>query len=231
MLPDDFDAEGLAGGPPGWQTRFIPAICPGCGWDLDGNREALVLKCSNCDSAWRPTRDKFKPLKFGHIPEQGDNIIYLPFWRMKAEISGMTLQSYADLVKVANLPKAVQESFHEMEFYFWSPAFKVRPEVFLRLARNMTLSQLQQKLVGEFPDAGLYPVTLPIEEALESLTITLSSFVKPQKDFLSRLQDITISTKRFLLVYVPFKEKHHEYIHSELRLAINKNHLKLASNL
>jgi predicted RNA-binding Zn-ribbon protein involved in translation (DUF1610 family) len=231
LLPDDFDAEGLAGGRPGWKTRFIPAMCPSCGWDLDGNREALVLKCSNCDSAWRPTRNKFKPLKFGHIPANGDNLMYLPFWRIKAEISGMSLQSYADLVKAANLPKAVQENFSEMEFYFWALAFKVRPEVFMRLARNMTLSQPQQKLVGKFPDARAYPVTLPIEEALESLTINLTSFVKPQKEFLPRLRDINISPQRFLLVYVPFKEKHHEYVHPELRLAINKNHLKLAANL
>ena len=32
--PGDFDVEGLAGGRPGWETRFIPALCPACGWDM-----------------------------------------------------------------------------------------------------------------------------------------------------------------------------------------------------
>lgn len=231
VLPDGFDAESFSGGSPDWPTRFIPAICPGCGWDLDGDREALVLHCKNCASAWRPARNNLKPLKFAHIPEKGEDILYLPFWRIKADISGIPLRSYADLVKIANLPKVLQENFSDIEFYFWTPAFKVRPEVFLRLARNITLSQPQQKLIGEFPEAGLYPVTLPIEEALESLTINLASFVIPQKDFLPGLQDIKITPTRVLLVYVPFQEEHHEYIHPAMLLTINKNHLKFAVNL
>ncbi len=230
-LPDDFDAESLPGSTPNWKTRFIPAMCPTCGWDLDGDREALVLNCSNCNSAWRPAKNKFKPLNFAHIPADGDDIIYLPFWRIKAETAGVALQSYADLVKIANLPKAVQSNHSEIEFYFWALAFKVRPGVFIRLTRNITLSQPQQKLVGEFPDARLYPVTLPIEEALESLKINLAGFVKPQRNFLPQIEEITITPKRFLLVYVPFQVKHHEYIHPEFHLTINKSHLKLAGNL
>jgi len=230
-LPDDFDAESFAGDRPDWRTRFIPAMCPACGWDLDGEREALILTCSNCDTAWRPDRNKLKALKFAHIPEKGDDIVYLPFWRIKADISGISLRSYADLVQIANLPKAVQQNWNEIDFFFWALAFKVRPEIFLRLARNITLSQPREKLVAELPKAGLFPVTLPIEEALESLTINLASFVKPQSDFLPQLPDITIAPKRILLVYLPFKEKHHEYIHPNLQLAINKNHLKLATNL
>ena len=231
VLPDDFDAESFSGGTPDWQTRFVPAVCPSCGWDLDGDREALVLKCKNCNTAWRPARNKLKPLKFAHIPENGEDTFYLPFWRIKADISGLPLRSYADLVKIANLPKVLQENFNDIEFYFWIPAFKVRPEVFVRLARNITLSQPQQKLIAEFPEAGLCPVTLPIEEALESLTINLTSFVIPQKDFLPRLQDIEITPTRVLLVYVPFQEKNQEYIHPEMLLTINKNHLKFAANL
>lgn len=232
VLPDDFDVQGFPGERPDWLTRFIPAICPACGWDLDGQREALILTCSNCDTAWRPAGNTLKALKFAHSPQEDqDNILYLPFWRLKADIKGLTLQSYADLAKIANLPKAVQHNWKDIDFYFWALAFKVRPEIFVRLTRSMTLYQPQDRLVGELPKARLFPVTLPMGEAVESLTINLASFVKPQQDFLPRLPDIAIKAKRILLVYLPFKEKHHEYVHPKFQLAINKNHLKMAANL
>ena len=157
--------------------------------------------------------------------------MYLPFWRIKADVTGITLNSYADMARIANVPKAVQKKWEDMEFRFWAMAFKVRPRVFLRLARNITLAQPQEKLLKELPDDPLHPVTLPIEEAIESLTINLASFMKPQKDLLPILGDITIKPKSYLLVYIPFLEQHHEFIQPELHLTINKNQLKLASNL
>ena len=73
--------------------------------------------------------------------------MYLPFWRIKAGVSGIDLDSYADLVKIANLPKAMQENWNDVPFYFWAPAFKIRPKVFLRLANNVTLAQPRERLL------------------------------------------------------------------------------------
>ncbi|MDH3567171.1 MAG: hypothetical protein OEM61_07420, partial [Desulfobacteraceae bacterium] len=110
-------------------------------------------------------------------------------------------------------------------------AFKVNPQVFLRLSRNLTLSQHHDKLVRKLPDGRLYPVTLSVKEAIQSLTISLASFVKPQKEVVHMLRDLTIRPKSYLLVYIPFMEKHLEYIQPELNLTLNKNQLALASNL
>ena len=231
VLPDDFDAKLFQGGRPGGPINFIPTLCPDCGWDLQGRRDALVLNCKNCNSVWRPATKGFKKLKFAFMPAKEENIIYLPFWRIKADVTGITLNSYADLVRIANIPKAVQKEWEDIKFHFWAMAFKVRPQVFLRLARNMTLAQPQEKLVMELPDARLHPVTLPIEEAIESLTVNLAGFMKPQKDLFPILRDITIKPKSYLLVYIPFIEQYHEFIHPKLHLTINKNQLELASNL
>lgn len=230
-LPDDFDATLLPGGRPDWRINFIPTLCPNCGWDLEGRRDSLVLNCTNCNSVWRPAGNGLKSLKFACIPTKEENIIYLPFWRIKADVTGITLDSYADLAKIANLPKAVQKSWKDIEFRFWALAFKVRPRVFVRIARNITLSQPQEKLVRELPDARFHPITLPIEEAIESLTINLASFIKPQKDFLPILKDITINPISYILVFIPFVEQHHEFIQPELHLTINKNQLALSANL
>ncbi len=231
MLPADFDTMLLPGERPDWRIQFAPALCPACGWDLHGQRNALVLTCKNCNSAWRPAGNRLKSLKFAFIPAKEEKVLYLPFWRMKADISGIELHTYADLVKIANLPKAVQKDWHHIEFHFWSLGFKVRPQVFLRLSRNLTLSQYHDKLVRKLPDGPLYPVTLPVEEAIQSLTISLANFAKPQKEVVHNLRDLAIRPKSYLLVYIPFMEKHHEYIQPELNLTLNKNQLALAANL
>lgn len=231
VLPDGFDATLLQGGRPHGRINFIPTLCPNCGWDLEGRRDALVLNCKNCNSVWRPTANGFKKLKFAILPAKEENIIYLPFWRIKADVTGITLSSYADLVRIANIPKAIKKKWEDVEFRFWALGFKVRPQVFLRLARSITLAQPQDKLVRELPDTRLHPVTLPIEEAIESLTLNLAGFMKPQKDLFPKLRDIRIKPKSYLLVYIPFIQQHHELIHPEFHLGINKNQLELASNL
>ncbi len=231
MRPDDFNALSLPGGRPDCSIQFLPTLCPGCGWDLEGRRDTLVLLCRNCNTTWQPAKSGFKPIKFATMPAKNENIIYLPFWRIKTEIDGIKLDSYADLVRIANLPKAIQKNWKDKEFYFWSPAFKVRPRVFIQLGRNITLSQPEKEMGREIPKARIHPVTLAIEDAVESLSMNMAGFIKPEEDMFPMLKDITIKPKHYLLVYMPFVEQYHEYVQPELYLAINKNQLSLASNL
>ncbi|MBW2193750.1 MAG: hypothetical protein JRF27_08195, partial [Deltaproteobacteria bacterium] len=77
------------------------------------------------------------------------------------------------------------------------------------------------------PNARLFPVTLPVEEAFESLKINLASFMKPRLKLFPKLEDITIKPKNILLMYVPFNEKHHELVQPDLNIAINKNQLAM----
>jgi hypothetical protein len=230
-LPEDFDISAFPGGHPEWRIQFIPAQCPNCGWDLDGERDSLVLNCQNCNSAWYPGKGRLKKLKFAHIPDGDGNHPYLPFYRIKAEISGISLESYADLVKLANLPKMVQNHWKDRAFHFWSPAFKVRPQSFLQFARRVTLSQPQGELVPELPDATLYPATLPIMEAVESTKINLASFMKPPRILFPKLHEIEIKPKSFMLVYIPFHERGNELTQPAFQLRINKNLLTFARHL
>jgi hypothetical protein len=230
-LPDDFAASLSPVKPQPKNIQFIPALCPSCGRDLEGHRNSMVLTCKHCNSVWRADEKGLKKIKFAHMYEQGGEIRYLPFWRITAEIEGIRLESYADLVRVANLPKAVQNSWIDIPFSFWVPAFKVRPQTFIRISQNMTLGQPREKLLKELPNTSLHPVTLPLEEATQSLKINLASFIKPRKVLLSRLGEIKIKPKRFLLVYMPFVETAHELVQPRYQLALNKNLLVLAKNL
>ena len=156
---------------------------------------------------------------------------YLPFWRIRADFSGLELNTYADLIKIANLPKAVQKGWHEIGFRFWIPAFKVRPRIFLRLATQFTVIQPQDELIAQLPDSSIHPSNLPVEEAIESLKLTLASFMKPRTRLNENLPRIKVKAKRFSLIFIPFNEEHHEFIQPDFQIAINKNVMSLSKNL
>lgn len=234
-VPADFCESLFECRSPDPSIELIAALCPSCGWDLQGERDALILACSNCGSLWEPTRKGCKRIQFAHMPVNGsekeDDMVYLPFWRIKADISGVRLQSYADLVRTANLPRIMQHAWKDIEFCFWSLAFKVPPRNFITLARNLTLSQPSGEWIREFPAGPLYPVKLPVAEAVQSLKIVLASFMKPPEKHFHMLGDISIRPKSYLLVYLPFKVGHNELIQPNFQMAINRNVLGLSGNL
>jgi len=229
--PAHFEPTALPGGSPHWQIRFIPAQCPECGWDLEGERDAIVLNCTNCSSLWIQSKKGFRKLAFGHVPGGGDAVLYLPFYRIRPEITGLELGSYADLVRIANLPKVVQKGMEKKPFHFWSPAFKIRPRDFLRFSIAFTLSQPAHAWQPQMPKAEAYPVTLPIQEALESLKINLAGFMKPPGVLLPTLEDIGIKAKSLALVYFPFQTQRDEIFHPLLRLRTTRNVLTYARHL
>ena len=230
-LPDDFDIDALRGGNPEKSIHFLPTLCPHCGWDLSGDRDSLVLLCKNCNSAWTEANQRFKKIRIGHIPDGHGNVMYMPFWRIKADVSGIELSSYADLVRVANLPKVVQDEWEKIGFRFWAPAFKVRPNTFLRLLKDMTLAQSKEPLDTALPEGRAYSVNLPIQEALETIKINLATFIRPKQRMQKHLEAIQVKPASFILVYVPFLEKHHDFTHTSAHVSINKNQLRLSKNL
>lgn len=231
VLPEDFNIDEFADVDPRGHIRFVSTLCPNCGWDLEGERDALVLRCKNCNSAWYPVGKKLKQLKFAHVAGREANMTFLPFWRIRADISGVQLNSYADMIKIANLPRAVQTSWHDIAFRFWIPAFKVRPRIFLRLASQATLVQPQDDLIPQLPDNRIHPSNLPVEEAIECLKLTLAGFMKPRKTLAAKLPDIRVTAKSFTLIFLPFHEGHHEFIQPDYHIAVNKNVVSLSKNL
>jgi hypothetical protein len=228
--PEDFDVSKMEGGKPDWRIEFIPTLCPSCGWDLQGEKNALALSCNNCSSLWMNRGTGFTKLEYGLFPAETPDSIYLPFYRIRAEVSGITLASYADLVKTANMAKVVQAGWEEKPFRFWTPAFKIRPDDFLFFSRNMTLSQPPKEYVAELPQGEVLPVTMPLQDAVESLKINLASFIKPPK-MLQVLDTVEIKAKSVVLVYIPFQKSGKELFQPAFNLRTNKTLLQYAKNL
>jgi DNA-directed RNA polymerase subunit RPC12/RpoP len=218
---------------PRWPINFLATLCPQCGWDLTGDRDSLALNCTNCRTVWWPKKGRLAQLNTGHFTpsESSDQWVFLPFWRIQADIQPIALRSYADLVRVANLPKVVQPNWDRKPFYFWNPAFKVRPQSYLNIANNTTLNQPMGKFDPGQPKGNLHGVNLPLSEALESLKLIIANILKPIEQRAALVPKIEIKARRFLLVYLPFKDTHHELVQPELKLAINKNMLAHAKNL
>jgi hypothetical protein len=155
----------------------------------------------------------------------------VPFWRIQARISGMPLSSMADLARLANLPWAILPEWEHQEVFFWAPAFKVRPRIFLNLASRVTLGQPALNLDREIRENIHVPVTLPVTEAVQSIRISLAGLAKPRTERLPGLTNLEITPVRATLVFLAFENQVHDYVHQGLKARINKNALALAANL
>ena len=216
---------------PDWPVRFVPTLCPNCGWDMAAEKDALSLACTRCRSLWRAGKDGLKRMKCMTLPDpepSADGRRHLPFWRVAATVSGIDLASYADFARQANLPKVVQDGWEDLPFHFWTPALKLSPRAFLRAACAMTLAQPGEPPAGEIPDGPSHPVKLPLGEAVSALKIIMAALLRPRNRILPRLAEMTVTAADARLVYVPFHESPHEYVHARYRLSINKAVLRLA---
>jgi len=207
------------------QVQFIPMLCPTCGWDLEGERNAVVLLCRNCDSAWQANAGSLGRIDFAFPVSIDEGSLYLPFWRIQASVSGIQLKSYADWIRLANLPKAVQRQWEEQSMAFWIPAFKIQPQLFLRLIRIFSGLQPSQSTQDTIPRASLYPVTLPLAEAVESIRVALVALAAKRELLLANLSKILIEVELPSLVYFPFVRRGSELIQPAMQVSVNANAL------
>jgi hypothetical protein len=213
--------------PEHWQIKPISTLCPNCGNALKGGRESILLFCTSCQVAWNPSSGRLVAGKFEVVPEKRDSSVYLPFWRMRVSVKGITLRSYADLARLANLPKMIHPDWEGQEVYFWIPAFRVYSSVFLRLSKQMTLFQPAGKTEAVLPNASLHPVTFPEESAAATLKIHLAYLLIKKKDIFPKLREITLGPVESTLVFIPFTPKGSELVHSQLGIALPRQNLSL----
>jgi len=206
--------------------KFISALCPDCGADLAGSRSSIVLICRNCTTAWQPAGCSMEKVEFYSIPSKEENVINLPFWKMDVDVQGFKFGSYADLVRAANLPKAITPVMEGNKLYFYSPAFNANPKTFLRLCRQFTMIQPAEALKEEFPETDLCPVTVNNKDALETIKVTLAHMTVLKRNLFPLLTDIKIIPEKSVLVYIPFKIRGSELIHDKYKFGIQRNAIR-----
>jgi len=214
-----------------WGVSFLPTLCPNCGWDMLAEKESCVLLCPKCSRAWQPSGAGYKPVGYGVMKSEALNLQYLPFWRMEASVDGIALKSQADIIQFANLPRIATAAMAEQPVSFWAPAFKIQPQLFLRLSRQIMAQQPCGETHDRLADLDLYPVTLPVREAAESIKVCLALLAAKRKDIYPQLARLKITVHSHEILYIPFTVTPQELIHDGLSLAIGRSALNFGRSM
>ena len=231
-VPENVDLRDPSLAAPDWTLNFLSATCPFCGWDLKGETDACAFICKKCNSGWQPRGKEFKKIAAGMVGGgESDDFVYMPFWRIAPEISNLELASFADLIRLANLPKAVKPEWEKEPFVFWTPAFKVPPSLYLRTARVVTCSPFKAAIEEKVPQGPSHPVNLPMAEAIQTLKVIMASFAKPEKSIYKRLAEIQMKPVKGALVYAPFRRNGADLVSDELGFGISRQALVYGKTL
>lgn len=188
-----------------WEPAFLSTICPGCGDTMHGSRDSLVMSCNNCETAWEEVEGKFSKLDFDLVAQKYKGGHYLPFWILEPEVEGYELTTLADFIRMTNQPIVPQKIHREKRLAIVVPAFKVKPQIYLTISKNLTLLQAAfQNLAKQTPRTS-YPVTLPFDEAVQSLKSVLVGTAVSQEKVIELLDTMSLTVTRKKLLYLPFR--------------------------
>lgn len=232
MTCGDEDLAKVIDESPKWRLTFLATICPNCGSDLNGERDSVVLTCPNCCRAWNASKGQLSEVTFRVVSGKGKKTVYLPFWKISAKSEQrLIIRNYAEFVRTTNQPKVIQSQWEDREMSYWTPAFKIRPNIFLHLSKQMTVSQESFTMIDDVPSATLYPVTLPLSEARQSLKVILADSIMNKKSLFPALPQVSFSVGNSTLVYLPFNDAGHEIIQEHKPISIHKKTLEFGRHL
>ncbi|MCK5098768.1 MAG: hypothetical protein KAR45_11735 [Desulfobacteraceae bacterium] len=235
VLPEQLEQLSDQSKLPGYNFSFMPGLCPNCGWELAGETDSLVLLCKGCFRAYLIRNKGLKQIEVQFASPGNDmgadTDIFIPFWKLSIKFSKISCAKYSDIMKLANIPKAILEEHKIKDFYFFIPAFKVNPKLFLRLGKQASLIQPDSVLLDKLPEVDVYPADLPLQEGLEAVLPVLMDLCKRKKELWSLLIKEKIKLDKHSLVYLSFKEAGLEYVQPEFRFSLPKNSLKFGRKL
>ena len=233
-LPEDQDILGpLTDTAKGWRITTLATLCPQCGWNLEGDRSSIALTCANCDTVWEAGNAGFSLVPHVTCAAQTERpAIYLPFWRITASSVGLAVNSLADFIRITNQPRLPRPEWEKRPMAFWSPAFKIRPKIYLQLASQLTTAQTRLMPDNQPPvSRQLYPVTLAKKEAVQSLKVILVNTATNKKELMPALPATRFAITDITLVYVPFTDQGYNLYQEKARANINKQTLAWGSRL
>jgi hypothetical protein len=218
---------------PAWAPRFLATICPHCAATLSGEHDSLVLSCPNCESLWAENEGAFQPVSWQIIKTEqtGDDHLYLPFWKIRPTVGGLSLASFGDFLRLTNQPVVVTRKHDAVDLCFWVPAFKIRPNSFLQLAKSMTISQMRITTGSTDMDGAMYPVTLPSSEAVQSMKTLLADMTMDKRHFLPSLPSLTFQARQTDLVYLPFTCSGHDLVQEQTSVSVPSSVLQFGRSL
>lgn len=216
---------------PNWTPHFLATLCPGCGASLTGEHDSLVLSCYNCHSSWEEKQGGFRKISWSCVATDYKEMYSLPFWKLQVETTGIVMKTFADFLRLTNQPTVIQKRHKERALNIYIPAFKLRPSTFLRLGKNLTLTQ-EKIPKGEVSMVKrMHPVTLQRKEAIQALKSVLAGAALNKQQLLPRLPDVHFKALETELVYLPFFDRGHDYVQEHTGLSLAKSILHFGRKL
>jgi hypothetical protein len=222
-FPNDIAEENI-----GWAPEFLPTICPECGWNLSGASNSVVMSCANCARFWLPTATGFQAMLFATVPTHSSAKVYLPFWQVEAQATGLELNTFHDFLTVTNQTHLLARSGGDKPLCFFTPAFKIRPDIYLKIATILTISQWQLPAPGDLFPASHFPVTLRPAEAAQSLNMLLVHSAADKKNILPALGRIEFKCRNTSLLFLPFADQGYNLYQQDTGLSINSRQLEFS---
>lgn len=215
-----------------WRPSFLAALCPQCGWNLAGEPDSVVLFCTNCATGWQAGGGSFSEVRTKVTPAPADTTLFIPFWNYRLRAEGIKLDSFADFIRITNLALVIKPEWEDMDMHIISPAFKVRPDDFLRLGSQITAGQRYGMQTTEsIPTENLHPVTLGHRDAAHGLKVILANSAVCRHTVFPHLGEIRLEIKDYFLHYLPFKKTSHEFLQTRLGITINQRVLNYGRSL
>ena len=215
-----------------WKPLFLPALCPQCGWNLEGETYSVVLFCTNCNTGWQAGGSNFSEVRIKVMPSESRDALFIPFWNYQVKAKGVRLHSFADFIRITNQTLAIKPEWEKRELYLVSPAFKVRPDDYLRLGTQMTISQrFTLQTTESIPTGNLHPVTLAPSDAARSIKVILANSAVSRASIFPHLPEIELEIEKYFLHYLPFEKTSHELCQTRLGVTINQRVLNYGRSL
>jgi hypothetical protein len=209
--------EGSSGSAIFDQLKIVELNCISCGTALPAGNHSAVLPCRGCGKFWGVTGDGLEPFEahWARPQMQGQNLVWLPFWRVPAEVSysGRKATRHADLTAVLGALKPRSELLStppDAPLCYFAPAYGAMhaPRID-HAARDMTRYQPVLE-VGQ-PSAGeVYNCFFSADDASRMAYATwimvITAVVVP------KLRSIRVQSGAPALWYVPFESTGRELV-------------------
>lgn len=214
-----------------FKLKLLASLCPQCGWDLQGQTRGLIFSCANCHTNWYLESRRLIQLTVkvdpAFNPQKG---LLLPFWSISFVLNACgqngishTLETHSDLIQHAHLPRLPTAQEQQTLPQVLIPGFKVQPEVFLRLAKQLTLSKSRPSLQpNPLPDKQTVPLTLPYNEASQALIPLLSYLAQGKKNMAPFLAQSRLQIRHMHLAYLYFQEENLDLIQPRTKTSFLK---------
>ncbi len=216
---------------PDHRLTFLPTLCPRCGGDMEGERDAVVLRCRTCSGFWETTVSGFHRLEISFVPGSGDESVWIPFWALDVACEAFSLETYGDFAALTCLPRRVSSQEAARPFRFWVPAFKIAPHLFLRLGRTATIGQLRDLAEGPVPSGSFHPATLPAVEAFQACPVLLGASTSAREELFAKIRKGRLAFRGKQLAYVPLRRLSSEWVLEPFGVALPLNALRWGRTL